>query len=669
MRRAFSIHPLLWLVLLVRCSAAAAVEADPAAAVRQSFMDAMAAVAAAPGGPGGPPPEDSAALRGYVLYPYLQAARLRAGLSVVTAGTGGLDEPLLPVDEAIAAFLEQQASRPVSQKLREEWLASLARRGAWRTFMAQFDKDRDVQPSLRCHALVARIALGQTAGLVDDLTEAWLVPRSLPDACDPALDWWKARGGPGEELVARRARLALQAGQPGLARSLARSLPPERGAPLLQWAALIEQPAREVAALVAEPGRSVENDALLDGWLRFARADADAAATAYPALVATRRLDERSASPYALAVALGRSWSRLPGALDFFARVHPDDFDERAHEWHARAALWAGDWPRAARALAAMPDSLRAQPRWQYWAARAQEKLGDLAGARAAYAAVIPTDNWYAALAAARLDRKYTPVLQPLPLSDAAIAQLGAQPGFARTRELLLAAMEPEANLEWRAAYDELAPDRQVQAVGLAARWGWHHQAIATAARQKLFNDYDLLYPRPFDSEVRAASRRTGLPESFIYAIIRQESLYRADAGSSAGALGLMQLLPETARLTARRADFPAPSRAQLLQPAVNIPLGSSYLAYLVHRFDGETALAAAAYNAGPNAARRWLPAAPLDLDVWAENIPFNETRAYVQRVAWHTLVFSWLDRRDPQDVKAWLRSIRPAEVADPAAR
>jgi soluble lytic murein transglycosylase len=229
--------------------------------------------------------------------------------------------------------------------------------------------------------------------------------------------------------------------------------------------------------------------------------------------------------------------------------------------------------------------------------------------------------------------------------------------------------MEPEASLEWRAAYDELGPDRQVQAVGLAARWGWHHQAIATAARQKLFNDYVLLYPRPFDFEVRAASRRTGLPEPFIYAIIRQESLYRAEAGSSAGALGLMQLLPETARLTARRADLPVPSRAQLLQPAVNIPLGASYLAYMVHRFDGETALATAAYNAGPNAARRWLPAEPLDLDVWAENIPFNETRAYVQRVAWHTLVFSWLDQRAPQDVKPWLRSIRPAAAAEPAAR
>jgi soluble lytic murein transglycosylase len=122
-----------------------------------------------------------------------------------------------------------------------------------------------------------------------------------------------------------------------------------------------------------------------------------------------------------------------------------------------------------------------------------------------------------------------------------------------------------------------------------------------------------------------------------------------------------MQLLPETARITARRAGLPAPTRAQLTLPAVNIPLGSEFLASLVQRFDGEHALAAAGYNAGPNAAKRWLPPAPLDLDVWVENIPFNETRAYVQRVAWHALVFDWLTDRKAQDVKNWRRSVRPA--------
>ena len=658
----------LLLVTLLALGSSARADDDNATLqhVREAFIAAMATVAAAPFAPAG---GDSEALQLYPLYPYLQAARLNRQLGLtrpLAAQPGG--DPRLPLDDEVAAFLAQQGERPVTRTLRSAWLAHLAARQAWSTYAGQYNKDRDTQSTLRCHWLAARIALGQTDGLAEELTDTWLTAKSLPAACDPALAWWGARGGPGDVLVERRARLALAAGEAGLARFLAKSLPAERAAPLLQWAALIEQPGREIPALIAQPAKPVEPQALADGWSRYARLDAEAAAAAFPSLVQSRGLDARTASPYALSVALPLSWSRHPRALEFFRAVHDDDFDERAHEWHTRAALWAGDWREVAAAIAAMPDVLRDQPRWRYWSARANEKLGDAAKASALYAAVIPTDNWYAAQAAARLDRKFTPRLEPLALSDAEIDALAADPAFVRTRELLHCDMDAEATAEWRAAYDELPTARQVQAVGLASRWGWYDQAIATAARQQLFNDYDVLYPRPFDADVRSASQRTGLPEELIYAIIRQESLFRADAASSAGAVGLMQLLPETARVTARRAGLPAPTRAQLVQPAVNIPLGSAFLASLVQRFEGETALAAAGYNAGPNAARRWQPAAPMDLDVWVENIPFNETRAYVQRVAWHSLVFAWLTDRKPRDVKDWLRAVRPAPAAAAAA-
>jgi soluble lytic murein transglycosylase len=626
-------------------------------AARQAFVDAMASVAvtASTGAA-----RDDATLRTYALYPYLQAARLRRQLELVTPAAAGTVDALLPVDQDVTAFLREHGSAPVTARLRDAWLTSLATRREWKTYLEHYDPGRDDSPALRCHSLAARVATDQTAGLADALAETWLTGKSLPDACDPALDWWRARGGPGVELTTRRARLALEAGDGALARYLARSLPAERAAPLLQWAALIERPSREIEALIADPARAVEDVALEDGWTRFARSDPERAAARLPALVTSRKLDVRGASPYALAVALALSWSRMPGALDFFAQVHPDDYDERAHEWHARAALWARDWKRAAAAIAGMPETLRSQARWRYWAARSAEQLGDFTQAREGYAQVIPTDNWYAALASARLDRKVVPNLQSLGLSERAVDRLAQLPALVRTRELLRCQMESEAAEEWRTALGELTLEQQRDAVGLASRWGWHHQAIASAARQRLFNDYELLYPRPYEHDVREASRRTGLPRDLIYAIIRQESLYRADAGSSAGALGLMQLLPSTARIVARRAQLPVPSRTQLLDPAVNIPLGASFLADLVQRFDGETALAAAAYNAGPNAARRWLPPEPLDLDVWAENIPFNETRAYVQRVAWHALVFEWLEARKPREVSDWLRSVKP---------
>ena len=327
-----------------------------------------------------------------------------------------------------------------------------------------------------------------------------------------------------------------------------------------------------------------------------------------------------------------------------------------AHEWHARAALWAGDWRRATQAIEAMPESLRSQNRWRYWAARAREAAGDGDAARAGYATVMPTDNWYAVLSAARLGERFAPTLQEIELDKRAIDELAREPGFLRTRELLLCDLPSEAATEWRIAYELLAPAQQVQAIGLADRWGWHHQSIAAAAQQTLYNDYPLLYPRPYDKEVRAAARLTDLPEELIYAVIRQESLYRADAGSSAGALGLMQLLPSTARRAARRWGLKEPARADLLRPSVNVPIGAGELKSLLDRFDGQTLLATAAYNAGPGAVQRWLPAIAMDDDIWVENIPFNETRTYVQRVAWHSLVFAWLDDRKAtrRDLMAW---------------
>jgi soluble lytic murein transglycosylase len=641
------------LALLLVASAASTVAADPYAAVRTEFRTAYAAADAPPPGTA-VAPSDSEALRNYPLYAYLQTARLRQQLEDPDAAA------------AIEAFLRQHGDAPVARSLRRRWLMTLAQRKAWEPFLAAYREDVSDSAAARCNMLTARVALGRTEGLAEQVTATYLSPKSMPPACDPAFDWLRAQGLLTPALIERRARLALAAGEAGLARFLARSLPEAQAGPINQWAALIEQPRTAIEALIANPDRPVEGNALLDGWWRYSRADAEAAATTYPAFVQARALDSRNASPFALATALALAWSRQARSLEFFALGRADDFDERAHEWQVRAALWAGDWARASRAIAALPETLRNQNRWRYWAGRAAEQLGDREAARTSYAAVIPTDNWYAALAAARTGQRFTPTLQPLARDEGEFARVAANAALVRTRELILCDLKSEADLEWNAALDTLTPAQQLQAVRLASGWGWHLQAIAAAARLGQFNDYELLYPRPYDPEVKRSAQLTRLPPSLIYAVIRQESLYRPDAASSANALGLMQLLPTTAQATARRAGLPAPTRASLLQPSVNVPLGSSFLRYLLDRSDGQWPLAIASYNAGPAAARRWLAAQPVDTDIWVENIPFNETRTYVQRVHWHSLVFEWLADRKPRDTSAWLGTVRAPSLETP---
>jgi soluble lytic murein transglycosylase len=223
--------------------------------------------------------------------------------------------------------------------------------------------------------------------------------------------------------------------------------------------------------------------------------------------------------------------------------------------------------------------------------------------------------------------------------------------------------MRDLANVEWAYGYEMLPQTARQQAVQLASRWGWHDQAITTAAQQRLFNDYALLYPQPYDRQVRAAAQVSKLPPELIYSVMRQESLYRADAVSSAGARGLLQMLPDTARRTATAWKLPRPSPDALFDPDVAITLGAANLSTLIDRFRGQTVVALAAYNAGPNAASRWIPQQAVEADVWIENIPYNETRTYVQRIVWHNLVFSWLKTGEPQKPDGWLAPVGATSV------
>jgi soluble lytic murein transglycosylase len=445
------------------------------------------------------------------------------------------------------------------------------------------------------------------------------------------------------ELIEQRARLALQSGDVGFARQMLALLPDERAAPLTQWAALLEDPQKNIDALIASPTTAVDAEALLAGWTRLARVDSAAAKERYPQLVKSRGLGAASASPFARALALRLAFERDSMALDYFPLVAEPDRDGLAQEWWARAALWADDWKLAAQTIASLPQSRRDSARWRYWAARAAEELHDSDGAKHLYESVLAEDNYYSAMAAGRLKRHVVPHAQVLPSTPELQAALEQRPAVARARELFLCGMRQDAAAEWQLAYQSLSAEERRQSIHLAASWGWYDQAVATATAEGVFNDYELLYPTPFNDEVLKAAQMASMSPQLVYGVIRQESLYRADAVSSAGAKGLMQLQLDTARRTARSLKLPKPKPDDLLEPAVNTTLGAGYLRTLLDRFENQLPVALAAYNAGPNAAQRWLPDESIDADVWIENIPYDETREYVQRILWHRLMFTWL--------------------------
>jgi soluble lytic murein transglycosylase len=616
---------------------------EQATALREEFRAAYAAARA------GVARNDSAALRSYVLYPYVRAARIARALERASGVWGESD---LQAAELLATV----GDSPASHAVRRAWLASLARRQSWEAFLERYDAAA-ATPELRCQQLGARIARGETVGLAPEIRALWLTPYRLPSECEPAFQWLRAQHELTDGLVVERTGLLLDAGQASFARTIAARLPHDAAAPLLERADFIESPLRVLDAFLGDPTRTVSSDLVLEAWSRVARS------TPEQALARLAALDSRLGAPphkatIARALALGLAWDRRPEALELFARIPPGELGDLGREWQTRAALWAGDWGLARATIAGMPAAQRADWSWRYWDARAAEQLNESDTAKALYAATLGGDNYYSAMAAARLGARVEPRVEPLPLDAERVETIAARDAFLRVRELVLVGERQLATSEWNYGYSMLAEEDRLQAIHLAARWGFYEIAVATATSHGRFNDYPLLYPRPYADEVTAAVKLSDVEPHLLYGVLRQESLFRPDAASSAGALGIAQLTHATARETARRWQLPVPKRDDLFDPAVNITLGAAHFAELLERFGSQVPVALASYNAGPAAAQRWLPPKAIDSDVWIENIPYNETRAYVRRVLWHSMVFGWLETGRAQSARDWLGTI-----------
>lgn len=642
----------------VDAGAAPLVEAaasPPAVAVdeaRQAFIAAMQRVpmqtTALADGTGDPP-----ALKSYVLYDYLIAARLRRALVVQAGDT---------LDAAIDAFVQPRTRQPVARTLRHDWLENLAARRRWDWFLPRAGDV--VDPVLLCDRLEGRLETGDTQGLGANVLVRWNVPQRQPHECDAVFAWLRQQGLISPELAVVRTRAALAADNPRLAREFAADLEPDIAAPLLQWARLLDAPRPELGILASSPHAAVDPDALDAGFNRLARSDAATALALLPQLLARPDITPQLQGRLQRDAALGAAYERSPAALSALESVPADASDDEVWQWRVRAALWAGDYERALTWLGQMPAGLSALPRWQYWRARAVAALQGDDAAAPLFAALAGMRDYYGYLAADRLHRAYSLNAESSSDDLKTQAALALQPGMVRAHELFECRLTEEAIAEWVSELGDAAPAVKVQAARLAASWSWYTQSIATLAQAGDWNDVRLRYPRPYATAIDRASALARVPGDWLLAVMRQESLFRADAISRAGARGLMQLRPSTAAKLARRWQLPAPTPDALFDPETAIALGAVYLRELMDRYDGQLGPALAAYNAGPLPVARWLPSRPMDADVWIENIAYGETRDYLQRIFEHIIAFAWVRGAEPPRLVSLLPPVEPATGA-----
>ena len=586
----------------------------------------------------------SGQLESYVLYPYLQYDLLRRDLSRA--------QPL-----EVAAFLEKYDDTPLEPRLRGAWLERLARQGRWE------DYRRFYRPGLGdghdCHALVARLRLGERDSLWPDVERMWTAGESRPKACDPAFNAWMAAGKRTREATVRRIELAMARSQLSLVTYLSGLLPKTDQAWVRRWQSVHRNPAHELAGLKADGEWAAR--LFTHGIVRLARRDPAAADLLWQKRRGAFGLSGEQVLRGERAIALNLATDHLPGAASRFSTLTEHDAVTRA--WWVRAALRSLDWDGVLTALAAMPLEERALPDWSYWEGRALEAVGRTDEADVLFRRAAECRCYYGFLAAERAGLPAPIESVPLAVDEAALKKMITRPALMRARELHALDLGLEARREWRDAVAAMGPEELRVAAKLADTWGWHHQAILTLGRTEWLDDLELRFPTPFHEQITAAAEQVELDTAFIYAVMRQESAFYPAARSHAGALGLMQLMPATARNTARQLKQRVRNSYEILAVDRNIELGTAHLRHLMDEYKDNRLYTMAAYNAGPHRVKRWQSAQPLPGDVWVATLPFGETREYIKRILAYTMIYEWRLGLEPTPLSHYLASSDFAEL------
>jgi len=597
-------------------------------------------------------------LKDYPLLPYLRYAYLEATLD---------KQP----DELVEQWLDANRALPIAAELRQEWVISLAQRQDWDAVLA--NERYEVTLAQRCAVVSAHVLGGD--GVASWSTAAqrlWLKPNVPQEVCQPLFDYLDAHGLITPDMRRKRVADALENRDFVTAAALTPSLGSADRGWAEQWLAMAADPAT-VLKDIQVPDEPRYQEMLLSGMKLLARKDPDAARHRWAELSQRYHFKHDDARDMRTLLAMQQAWHLTPDALADLKSVH-DSVDPQIPEWRARLALRAGNWAEALKDIDALGWQNR-KTEWRYWRARAEEQLGQKGAARTIYRQLAKTPDYYGFLSADRLDLDYRIVEQASRPSDGVIGRLEGQPGFVRARELVYAGLYPQADAEWALATRPLSAASRCQAALMAQRWGWYARVIPTLTTGGCWQDLSLIYPIAFQETLAPAAKHLALDLSWIYGLIRQESVFKPNAVSHVGALGLMQLMPDTGRKVSARIGLTLDSPRALLDPNTNLTVGSNYLSSLLQHFSGSEPLATAAYNAGEERVNDWRPdAGSLSADVWIDTIPYTQTRNYVQRVMAHTVMFDWRLNGRPQrlsdrigQVTAEL-SVAPAPVSTSGA-
>ncbi|WP_250655370.1 transglycosylase SLT domain-containing protein [Alkalimarinus coralli] len=563
----------------------------------------------------------SESISDYVLSPYLEYQRIKHGKYKDT--------------QSIKAFLARYPDQSISARLKYEWLLSLPGRGEWAQFLDNYD-DTIQSRTLNCYYLRALYRSGEQDKAFEMTADAWVVGSSSPKACDPLFKLWLKSAYFKPEFAYERVKLALRKGHTSLASYASNFLKGDqhKAASTMIW--VHKNPNILGSTKLFPTANPYMKEVVLHGIKRRIRRRPDAALKYWN--VHRSRFDFAPSEVVELEkrIYLGLARQYDDSASSLLASL-PSDYDSReVLEWQIRVSLRSRDWASVLKWIRALEKTDGMKQKWHYWKHKAYLALNmDVPRLdKVQLERLADTRSYYGFLAAEFLGKPLTLTHLPLPVALDVYEALGRRPEIDRAKEFLSIGHTNTAKREWQyLARKKESPAGLMSLAKLAYQWGWHNRAITAVIAADHWNDLSIRFPTPHKQTFIDAASQVNLESSWLFAIARQESAFAEKSRSGAGARGLMQLMPATARQTAKKIGL-KPSKNSLYDPQYNITLGSTYLASMYERFNNNRALATAAYNAGPHRVKKWIKSsAALPIDVWVETIPYDETRRYVKNV------------------------------------
>ena len=547
----------------------------------------------------------------HLLAPYIRFWRLKSNS---------------PGVQAQIDFIADYPDSPLADRLRGDLARHFGKEEDWPAFRIQYRALARPDQELACFAMRARLAENDPAVEKEVLT-LWRTGRDLPSSCDPLFTRFVESGSLTLDDRLLRIRLALDANNLRLAREVNAALPESER----MDADALTRAMRKDTKLLAQPGeRRAQREAALHTLNRIARDDPQQAATLWEQCQAAYGENEQRYGWGQIALNAARRLD--PNALAWFAKAGAPQ-SEPQFLWKTRAALRAGQWVEVYRTIEAMPDSMKDDAVWRYWKARALKSFNATYPANILFAKLSREIHYYGLLAEEELPAKLEARPADYKVTPDDLKAVESMPGFQRALLLREVGDMGNAVAEWDNALRGLDDRRILAAAELARRDNWNDRAIITAEKTREVHDFDLRYLAPYRDLASTFTQDNELDEAWVYGLMRQESRFVEYARSVAGAQGLMQIMPATAKWISRQLGLKKNAHTAVAQPATNIRFGTFYLKRIFDSLDQSPVLATAGYNAGPGRARKWQAEVPLEGAIYVESIPFAETREYVKKV------------------------------------